>query len=156
MKKYFNTLIIVLFIFIFSPTNNFVIAQEEGNDPHHPQTDINIDVDEPDGSFRKGLGGFLWNLDPVAENNGYNVVPNIEMIIGNTIQVILSFVGILFLILIIISGLQWMMAGGNEETISKAKTRIKNSIYGLAIVLLAYAITYFIISIFINKLGYGG
>ncbi|HNV96882.1 MAG TPA: hypothetical protein PKL13_01015 [bacterium] len=59
---------------------------------------------------------------------------------------ILGFLGIIIFINIIFAGYQWIMAGGNEETISKAKTRIKNSIIGLIIIVSAYIIT---INIFI-------
>ncbi len=34
-------------------------------------------------------------------------------------RAVLSFLGTIFLILIIVSGYQWMMAGGNEEVISQ-------------------------------------
>ena len=61
--------------------------------------------------------------------------------IGNIIQIALGFVGTLFLILIIVSGFQWMTAGGNATTIETAKKRIINSVVGLLIVLTAFTIT---------------
>ena len=54
---------------------------------------------------------------------------------------VLGFLGIIIFINIIFAGYQWIMAGGNEEAISKAKTRIKNSIIGLIIIVSAYIIT---------------
>ncbi len=63
---------------------------------------------------------------------------------GDIIGIVLSFVGVLFFILIIVGGIQWMTAGGSEEKVKKAKTLITNAAIGLIIVLSAYAITNFI------------
>lgn len=65
-------------------------------------------------------------------------------IVVNVIIYALGFVGLFFLIMIIYSGIQWISAGGNEDTITKAKTRLKNSIIGFAIIILAYALTVFV------------
>ena len=62
----------------------------------------------------------------------------------DVIGIVLSFLALIFLTLIIVSGFQWMTAGGNEETVGKAKKRLINSVIGLIIVLAAYGITYFI------------
>lgn len=65
-------------------------------------------------------------------------------IIGTIIGAALSFIGILFFVLIIYGGITWMTAAGNENQISKAKSLIISAIIGLIIVLAAYAITSFI------------
>jgi cbb3-type cytochrome oxidase subunit 3 len=64
--------------------------------------------------------------------------------VGSIIGLILSFVGVIFLILIIYAGISWMTASGNQEKVNKAKELIINAIIGLIIVLAAYAITAFI------------
>lgn len=64
--------------------------------------------------------------------------------IGQIIGLVLSFIGVAFLILMIYAGITWMTAQGNDQTISKAKDLIVSSIIGLIIVLAAYAITSFI------------
>ena len=64
---------------------------------------------------------------------------------GDIIRVILSFLGVIFLLLLIYGGFMWMTAQGNEAQVDKAKKIIINSTIGLTIVLLAYAITWFII-----------
>jgi len=48
-------------------------------------------------------------------------------------------------VFIVYGGAMWMTSGGNEEQIKKAKGMIVNAIIGLVIVLLAYAISSFII-----------
>ncbi len=63
---------------------------------------------------------------------------------GRVVGVILSFVGILFLGLMIYAGLMWMTAEGNEQQITKAKSLLINAIIGIIIVFAAYAITSFI------------
>ena len=65
-------------------------------------------------------------------------------ILGMIVQALLGFLGILFVILIIYGGFLWMTAGGEEEQIKKAKKLITNSVIGLAIVLGAFILTYFI------------
>ena len=62
------------------------------------------------------------------------------------IQAVLGFLGIIFVVLMIIGGIQWMTAEGNEESVKKAKNRIKNAVIGLVIVVLSYAISVFVIS----------
>lgn len=69
---------------------------------------------------------------------------------GRIIGLILSFVGILFLGLIIYAGISWMMAGGNEQTITKSKDLLVNAVIGLVIVFAAYAITIFVSNQFIG------
>jgi hypothetical protein len=65
-------------------------------------------------------------------------------IIATILTLVLSILGVLFLILTIIAGFKWMTAGGNEETIKKQTTNIKNSLFGLIVIVAAYSITYFI------------
>ncbi len=65
-------------------------------------------------------------------------------IVSGVLTIVLSLLGIIFLGLIVFSGIQWMTAGGNEEAIKKARNNIKNAVIGLAIVALSYTITYFI------------
>jgi 4-hydroxybenzoate polyprenyltransferase len=68
--------------------------------------------------------------------------PNIY--VGQVIGIVLSFLGIIFLILIIYAGFKWMLAQGNESEIEKAKQIIIAAVSVLIIVLSAYAITEFI------------
>ena len=65
----------------------------------------------------------------------------LDTFLGQLITTVLSFVGVFFLGLTIYSGFQWMTAGGNEEKVATARTRVINGIIGLAIALLAFIIT---------------
>lgn len=67
--------------------------------------------------------------------------------IGTIVQGLLGLLGVLFLILIIWGGYQWMVAGGEEEKVTHAKSTLTNAIIGLAVVLGAWAIYSFIANI---------
>ena len=64
--------------------------------------------------------------------------------IGSLVGTVLSFVGVIFLILMIVGGLMWMTAGGTETQVTKAKSLITQAIIGLIIVMSAYALVSFI------------
>ena len=94
------------------------------------------------------------NAQKVAGDSGFSKTPyDINALVGNIIQVILGFLGIIFVILIIVSGYQWMTAGGNSDTIKKAKDRMINAVIGLIIVLAAYSITWFVVDVVLKNTG---
>ncbi len=63
---------------------------------------------------------------------------------GQIIGLILSFVGVLFLILMIYAGILWMTASGNEQQVATAKGLLINAVIGMIIVFSAYALTTFL------------
>ena len=65
-------------------------------------------------------------------------------IVGDGIGIALSLVGVIFFILMIYSGITWMVARGNEEQTKKSLQTITAAIIGLVIVISAYAITTFV------------
>ena len=73
--------------------------------------------------------------------------------IAYVIEVLLGFLGVIFIILIIYSGFMWMTSAGNEDRIDKAKKIMTSAIIGLAIVLAAYIITHFIIDKLLEATG---
>lgn len=68
----------------------------------------------------------------------------VGQLVAQIIRVALSFLAIIFLVLIVFAGFKWMTAGGNEEQIKKSTATIKAAVIGLVIVLAAYTITYFV------------
>lgn len=76
---------------------------------------------------------------------------NPEEIITQGISLVLTFIGIIFLVLMIYGGFRWMIARGNESEVDKAKKVIIQSVIGLIIVFAAYIVSYFIISYFGGK-----
>ncbi len=66
--------------------------------------------------------------------------------VANIINIVLGLLGIIAVIMLLIAGYRWMMAGGNEQTVTDAKNTIKNSLIGLAIVFAAWVIVGFTIN----------
>ncbi len=80
----------------------------------------------------------------VAPASGYSQNVSLGGIIAILVRAVLGLLAIIFLILMIMAGFNWMTAGGDEAKVKKAQDTIKTAIIGLLIVLAAYAITYFI------------
>lgn len=98
--------------------------------------------------------GVLNKLETVGGASGYSEADETSLArsLGIIVNVALSLLGIIFIILIIYGGFQWMTAGGNEDAIKKAKGRVTNAIIGLVITLSAYAVWNLIDRLFINRL----
>lgn len=104
--------------------------------------------------FAANLNDWEGELKNAQGQTGYSQTQNPEDIVGGIIKTALSLLGVIFIILIIYGGYLWMTAGGNEDKVSKAQTIIRNSVIGLAIVLAAYAITFFIVQQLTDTTGY--
>lgn len=98
---------------------------------------------------------FNGGLENAAQESGHKdlgvfgkgasaIVPGTNLILN----IILSFVGVVMLILIAYGGFLWMTAGGNESQVEKAQKIIVAAIIGLLIVVSAYAVSYFVVSKF--------
>jgi len=86
-------------------------------------------------------GGNIKNATNLADPEG-----GPPAVIIKYVQVILAFLGLMALIMIVISGYNWMMAGGNEEKIKKAKGILRSAIIGMIVVLLSWMIVLFVFS----------
>lgn len=75
---------------------------------------------------------------------GYEEEQDVAAIVATIIKAFLGLLGIIFIILMIAAGYNWMTAAGDEEKINKAKDTIKRAIIGLLIIVTAYAITVFV------------
>ncbi len=79
------------------------------------------------------------------EAYGASTPKDVRLVVADTVQIVLGLIGIILVVLMIIAGIQYMTAGGNQTTIDNAIKRIKNALIGLIIVLFSYAVTVFII-----------
>ncbi len=61
------------------------------------------------------------------------------------IRIALSLIGIILLVIMVYAGFRWMTAGGNEDQVNEAKSWIRNAVIGLFIVIIAYALSSFVI-----------
>ena len=107
------------------------------------------DPAETDTNITNSRGKFLDSMKITGALTGYTDMEETDsedpaQIFGKVVNGILSFIGVIFLVLMIYGGYKWMMSAGNEQEVAKAKNTIKAAIIGIVIVLAAYAITSFI------------
>jgi TRAP-type C4-dicarboxylate transport system permease small subunit len=100
------------------------------------------------GAIDIGLGdGGL--ASEAADQAGFNTnvtETTLAETIGLVVQAVLGFLGIIFTILVVFAGFQWMTARGDEGKVTKAQDTIRMAIVGLIIVLASYSISTFIIN----------
>lgn len=93
-------------------------------------------------------GSLKANLQDVGKGSGYKTTEvdqfSLAGYIGTIIQVFLSVLGIIFVVLVIVAGYNWMTAQGDAAKMEKAKDTIWRAVIGLIIVVGAYAIWQFI------------
>lgn len=85
---------------------------------------------------------FTNTINNVSSTTYQTKTKSINDITAAVIQTILGVLGIIFIVLMFLSGFKWMTADGNEEQVTKAKTTITNLVIGLVLVLAAFIITY--------------
>lgn len=81
-------------------------------------------------------------------NGGTNAT--IGQVVGNIINIALGFLGIIFVVILILAGFKYFTAQGNTTKTGEAIASIKTAIIGLIIILMAYAITTFVMNNAIN------
>lgn len=104
----------------------------------------------------KDEGSSAERLDKAASTFGpYTATANettLATTLGLVINVILSILGVIFIVIIILAGYQWMTAQGNEQNVTKATDSMSRAVIGLIVVISAYAIWTFIKINFISQL----
>ncbi|MBL7141537.1 hypothetical protein ISS21_00330 [Patescibacteria group bacterium] len=87
----------------------------------------------------------LKKLEATAKKAGLGEETDISLIVGRIISVVLGLISIILVVLLIVGGFMWMTAGGNVEQVTKAKTMMTNAFIALVIIVLAFAITRFVV-----------
>lgn len=64
----------------------------------------------------------------------------VAILIGKFLNLAFMIGGLVLLVMIIISGIQWMTAGGDKQAVSAARGRLTSAIIGFVILASAYAI----------------
>ena len=85
-------------------------------------------------------------LGRAGERAGTTELSDPALVVGRAINIVLSLMGLIFLVLTVYAGYIWMTARGEEEKITKARKIIISSLIGLVIVVSAYAITFLVVS----------
>lgn len=94
-------------------------------------------VDCPAG-YEKTDGGLCIPKSPFSGGlTGTKTLPELVLLV---LRMLLTFAGVVAVVLIIVGGFQYMTAGGNDEQAEKGKKALTNAIIGLVIVMLAFAI----------------
>jgi amino acid transporter len=88
-------------------------------------------------------------IKELAPSAGYDLaITSPDEYIGRILLFAFSFVGLIFMGLIIYAGIQWMTAQGNTSQVSKAKDTLIKAIVGLVIIMAAYGITFLVVNTF--------
>ena len=90
-----------------------------------------------------------YGLDKAAKKAGLASTGKGDIIgvVGTIIDLVLGYLGLVFLVLTIYGGLIWMTAGGNPENVKKAKSLITNAVIGLFIIFASYGIAHLVFSL---------
>lgn len=95
-------------------------------------------------------------LDATARAAGIRGGADLPTIVGSLVGAALTFIGVLFMLLMIYGGFLWMNARGNDAQVEKAKNLITAAVIGMVIIGSGYAITQFVLSNVITATGTGG
>ncbi len=91
--------------------------------------------------FEKDSGVSQTGADAGYVESGLTSQDIPEHLAGTVVRLVLSFLGIVFFLLMMYGGFIWMTARGNEQQVEKAKNIMISAIIGLAIVVSAYGLT---------------
>ncbi len=75
-----------------------------------------------------------------------DITESLPLAIGRFINIIISFAGIVLVIIIVYASFLWLTARGNDSQVEKAKLWMRNAIIGLLITMGAFVITSFIVN----------
>lgn len=97
-----------------------------------------------------GIGTESTDIKDVFQDPGTDEDP--RDVIVSIIKYFITFLGLIFTILIILGGFRWMTAGGSEEKVNNAKKTVITASIGMVVILSAYAITVFVSSFVFDSL----
>jgi len=153
MKKFLLSL--VFFCLIIGLSCGFeratVYSQSEP-----PQEEESTDVppeppaETPAGALRNSALGQL-NAGAGAEVG--EVPSDPRLVVANIIKFFLSFLGIIFTVLMVYAGYLYLISRGEEDKLTKAKSTIRMAIIGLVIIFIGYAIVGYVITVLQTAVG---
>ncbi len=107
----------------------------------------------PDHAYAQSA---LQTLNQTNESAGFGKA-SLGEIIGRIIRIFFTLLGIVTIVIVMYGGYVWMMAGGEEKEVERAKGILRSGVIGLIIIFSAFAITDFLMSkIFGQKSVLGG
>jgi len=101
---------------------------------------VGADDTTAETKFQDSLGGaggkIGYDVDKPGEKT--NTKEKIADIIGKIVAAVISFIGLIFFILIFMGALDIIGAGGDDEKVLDGKKKIKNGAIGILLVFAAY------------------
>ena len=83
-------------------------------------------------------------VELMCQTAGYNCDPRDEAyfveVAGLIAFALLTYLGVIFMMLIVYGGFRWMLARGNESEVIRAKAIIRHAVTGLVVTLAAFSI----------------
>ncbi len=129
--------------------------------PYDPKYDLNRDgkVDAADTEVFTQV--FPNCLPPVAPaqlpdspaKNGFTAQNLIGQLVTSILPIVLGIGGFLTVIIIVISGIQFITSSGNPEAAAAARSRLIFALVGFIIIILAFSLTQIIDKIFLGGSG---
>ncbi len=86
------------------------------------------------------------NLAAAGGQAGVATTITLPELVGRIINIVLGFLGVIFLALAVYGGFEWMTAQGDSKQVQTAKDIIKNAVIGLVVIAAAYAISSFAVT----------
>ena len=122
MKKYFLTILVL--ICVIGATLPFLLAMAE------------------ETATGKALSGLEKTASSAGVNSGET---DPALVIGRAIEILISILGVIFLIIVVYGGITWMTAQGEAKTVTKGKDMIIEGAVGMVICLGAYTLSYYVV-----------
>jgi|GEM_PF-6842015 len=89
-------------------------------------------------------GKMIESSKEVADLAGLQTDKEFSPAISSVVGTIIGLLGVVFLLIIIYSGIVWALSGNNTEDLDKAKRMMSQAVIGLLITLSAYAFTSYV------------
>ena len=142
MKKLFSkkTLLIIFFIALFLLPASQAIALRVGYSF----------ISTAQASIFDAISGNMGIFNQGAELPTKSGPDPVKTIIINIINTALSFLALIFVVLVLYAGFLYMTAGGTAKNVEKAQNILKDAVIGLAIIFASYVIVNFVITTIID------
>ena len=82
----------------------------------------------------------------ISDAGGKDNNKDLTTVITDIVKTMLFIVGLLSVIVIIYSGILYIISAGNSNTVQKAKTTLTYAVVGLIVAILSYAIVSFVVN----------
>lgn len=94
-----------------------------------------------------GITNQLYNTNSVGDNPEDTFIYTL----GSIVFMLLSFLGVMFIVLIMYGGFIWMNAKGNESDVQKAQHIIRDAVIGLVVLGSSYGVWILIYSLLFGQ-----